>query len=296
MNKKASYSLTDHPWFWVNCFLILAYGVWSFQLQQAFSTVLDPFTRNLIEQAILTAFFLIHALSYFNPKQVLAFALICFVVSNLLENTSVVYGFPFGYFHHSTSTGPRLFNIPLLATPTYMAMGYISWMVTQVLLERFKPKQWSENIWSTALVASFVFSIWDFCNDAVFHTLNKAFFYDQPGPWFGVPVSNFLGWLFTTFIFYGLFSWYLSNQKIGPRQQQEVVEKPFWLQVILLYLLNAMAGIYRNINGKSFEVKLNNGNVWQSQTIYSSMTLTTIFTMIFISILAVSILYKQQKQ
>jgi uncharacterized membrane protein len=41
-----------------------------------------------------------------------------------------------------------------------------------------------------SIIAAFVFTMWDFSNDATFHTINKAFFYDHPGPWFGVPVSN----------------------------------------------------------------------------------------------------------
>jgi putative membrane protein len=249
-----------------------------------------------VEQALLTAFFLVSAIGYFKKNELLAFAVICFVISNLFENTSVLYGFPFGKFHHSEVTGPRLFNIPWLATPTYMAMGYVSWMVTQVILGRQKSSSWSKDLFTTPLVAAFVFSAWDFCNDAVFHTVNKAFFYDHPGPWFGVPVSNFLGWLFTTYIFYFLFTLYLSRQKVAVEPEFRGNIQPYWLQIVLLYALNACASIYRNMNGKSFEIKLDNGDVWQSQVIYTNMTLTTLFTMIFISILAVSILYKQQKQ
>jgi len=278
---------------WVLLFL---YACWSFGGQQQFSGLLSPFSRNLVEQSLLTAFFLVSAIGYFKKNELLAFAVICFIISNLFENTSVLYGFPFGKFHHSEVTGPRLFNIPWLATPTYMAMGYVSWMVTQVILGRQKRSSWSRDIFSTPLVAAFVFSSWDFCNDAVFHTVNKAFFYHHPGPWFGVPVSNFLGWLFTTFIFYSLFSLYLSRQKVNDEPEYRGIIKPYWLQIILLYALNAYASIYRNVNGKSFEIKLDNGDVWQSQIIYANMTLTTLFTMIFISIMAVSILYKQQKQ
>lgn len=271
--------------------VLLLYAGWSFGGQQMFSDTFSPFTRNLIEQSLLTIFFLVHALGYFTLRELGMFAIICFVISNLFENTSVLYGFPFGGFHHSEVTGPRLFNIPWLATPTYMAMGYVSWMVAQVLLGRQKRSSWAVDIFTTPLVAAFVFSSWDFCNDAVFHTVNKAFFYDHPGPWFGVPVSNFLGWLFTTFIFYGLFSLYLSRQK-SYENKYEGIYRPYWLQVILLYALNALASIYRNINGQSKEITLKNGDVWQSAALYSSMTLTTLFTMIFISILAVSLLYK----
>ena len=103
--------------------VIVLYAAWSFGLQRALAPVLDPFTRNLLEQSLLTVFFLIHALGQWRGRELAAFALVCFVISNLFENLSVMYGFPFGGFHHSEATGPRLFNIPWLATPTYMAMA-----------------------------------------------------------------------------------------------------------------------------------------------------------------------------
>ena len=269
----------------VGWFLLALYACWSFGLQQLFADRLSPFSRNLVEQALLTSFFLVHALGYFNLRELGAFAITCFVISNLFENTSVLYGFPFGPFHHSEITGPRLFNIPWLATPTYMALGYVSWMVTQVLLSRLGRSQWKEQIFTAPLIAAFVFSTWDLCNDAVFHTVNKAFFYHNPGPWFGVPLSNFLGWLFTTFIFYSIFSFYLSRR---PARATTVptLPKAYWLQAVMLYATNALASIYRNTNGRSFSITLDNGDTWQSQAIYTSMTIVTIFTMGFITLLA----------
>jgi hypothetical protein len=100
--------------------IVAAYAAWSFGGQQALAAVLDPFSRNLVEQSLLTAFFLVHAAGGLRAKEFAAYALICFVISNLLENLSVTTGFPFGAFHHSEATGPRLFNIPWLATPTYI--------------------------------------------------------------------------------------------------------------------------------------------------------------------------------
>jgi hypothetical protein len=42
--------------------VIELYAAWSFGLQRALALVLVPFTRNLLEQSLLTAFFLVHAL------------------------------------------------------------------------------------------------------------------------------------------------------------------------------------------------------------------------------------------
>ena len=262
------------------------YAAWSFGLQRVLASVLDPFTRNLLEQSLLTAFFLIHALGQWRGWELAAFALVCFVFSNLFENMSVMYGFPFGGFHHSEATGPRLFNIPLLATPTYMAMGYISWSVAQVLVGRTQPAHWRDRVWSAAIIAAFVFTMWDFSNDAVFHTINKAFFYDHPGPWFGVPVSNFAGWLLTTVLIYGAFGAWLAHEAKRDLPNRSLPGRVYWQQGIAMYAMVALGGIFRNLTGLAMDITLPNGDTWQSSVIYASMTLTTLFTMIFCALLA----------
>ena len=266
--------------------VIAIYAAWSFGLQRAFAAVLDPFTRNLLEQALLTAFFLMHALGQWRARELGAFALVCFVISNLFENLSVLYGFPFGGFHHSEATGPRLFNIPWLATPTYMALGYVSWSVAQVLVGRTHPAQWRGRVLSATVIAAFVFTMWDFSNDAVFHTINKAFFYDHPGPWFGVPVSNFAGWMFTTVIIFGIFGAWLARASTTDLAHRHVPGRLYWQQAIALYAVVALGGIFRNSTGRAVEITLANGDTWQSGDIYASMTLTTVFTMIFCAGLA----------
>lgn len=266
--------------------LIALYAAWSFGLQRALAGVLDPFSRNLVEQALLTAFFLTHALGQWRIRELGAYALVCFVISNLFENLSVMYGFPFGGFHHSEVTGPRLFNIPWLATPTYMAMGYISWSVAQVLIGRTHRAHWRSGVLSAAVIAAFVFSMWDFSNDAVFHTINKAFFYDNPGPWFGVPVSNFAGWLLTTFIIFGAFGAWLARATKRDDSIHDVPGLRYWQQAIAMYALVGLGGIYRNLNGRAIDITLANGDQWQSADIYAAMSLTTLFTMLFCAVLA----------
>jgi len=265
--------------------MLALYAAWSFGGQQALAPVLDPFRRNLLEQGLLTAFFLVHARGGLRSIELGAYALICFVVSNLFENTSVLTGFPFGSFHHSEATGPRLFEIPLLATPTYMAMGWVSWAVAQVLADRLAPSDFKNGAFGAALIAAFVFSMWDLCNDPVFHTMNRAFFYDHPGAWFGVPMSNFAGWLLTSGLIYGLFSvWLARRPDAGVRRTS--LPLAWWRQAIAMYALVAAAGMWRNLNGRAVEVSLSNGDVWRSADLYASMSLITVFTMGFVVLLA----------
>src|SRR5229473_6215366 len=72
----------------------------------------------------LVAFALIHGALRYRWSGILIFVVICLVVSNILENTSILTGFPFGHYHYTDALGPKLFLVPVLIGPAYFANGY----------------------------------------------------------------------------------------------------------------------------------------------------------------------------
>src|SRR5438034_8478792 len=79
-------------------------------------------------------FALIHGALRYRWSGILAFLVVCLVVSNILENTSILTGFPFGHYHYSDALGPKLFLVPVLIGPSYFATGYLAWMLANVLV------------------------------------------------------------------------------------------------------------------------------------------------------------------
>src|SRR5947209_7714537 len=57
---------------------------------------------------LAAAFALIHGALRYRWVGVLTFFVISLVVSNVLENVSILTGFPFGHYHYTASAGPRL--------------------------------------------------------------------------------------------------------------------------------------------------------------------------------------------
>jgi putative membrane protein len=102
-----------------------------------------------------------------------------------------------------------------------------------------------------------------------------------------VPVSNFAGWMFTTLIIFGAFATWLARQAKQPGISNRYPPgRLYWQQAIVLYTVVALGGIFRNAAGRAVAITLANGDTWQSADIYASMTLTTVFTMIFCAVLA----------
>ena len=84
--------------------------------------------------SISVAFALIHGAVRYGWNGIVAFVVICLVVSNILENASILTGFPFGQYHYTDALGPKLLLVPLLIGPAYFANGYFAWVIGNVLV------------------------------------------------------------------------------------------------------------------------------------------------------------------
>lgn len=265
---------------------VAIFAVWTFCAQSLLPASIDPFTRNIIEKALLSAVFISSSLCFYTAMETAVFALISFVITNLFENIGVMTGFPFGPFEHSTATGPRLFHIPWIASPMYISLAFVCWMVGLSVCGRIRRADQSTLGIFPPIVAAFVFTMWDVCNDAVFHTVNRAFFYHDPGPWFGVPASNFWGWLLmTSTLYFAVTAW--LRLRFNPSCRPEPPARVLWLP-LSAYAIIAAGGIFRNVMGVSRVVTLSNGVDWNTGDVFGSMNIATVFTMGFVIILAAS--------
>src|SRR5579884_2563394 len=55
------------------------------------------------------AFALLHGAVRYTWSGILILLVLCLVVSNVLENTSILTGFPFGHYYYTSGLGPKLF-------------------------------------------------------------------------------------------------------------------------------------------------------------------------------------------
>jgi uncharacterized membrane protein len=92
----------------------------------------------VINTATLCAFALIHASVRYRARDIAVFAVGCLVISNFMENLSIMTGFPFGQYYYSDALGPKLFLVPLLIGPAYFGTGYVAWTMANVFLDAFR--------------------------------------------------------------------------------------------------------------------------------------------------------------
>src|SRR5262249_9060354 len=153
------------------------------------------------------------------------------------ENMGVATGFPFGRYHFEVGAHlPHVGSIPIIVGPLWFGAGYFSWVVASILLDGADQRlDRPMNIIALPIVAAFVMTQWDLVMDRAESTISKAWIWHDGGADFGVPLSNYLGWLLTSWLFYLAFALYLRHSPVGwlPDRQQN---RKLLLIAILFYV------------------------------------------------------------
>src|SRR5262245_9364857 len=195
--------------------------LWVALLFFAAAVVLPVFPQILPRPALAAAqivpavvFALIHGAKIYRLRGILVFALISVALGFAMEIVGVRTGFPFGHYYFTDGMGPKLFLVPILMGPAYLGMGYVSWTVARVILGDGNSETEFAGLRVTAvpLAASFVMVAWDLSFDPALSTYGRYWVWTQGGPYFGVPMTNFLGWYLTNYLIYQAFALYLRRR------------------------------------------------------------------------------------
>lgn len=167
----------------------------------------------------LMLFSLLHAGYVLGWRHTLVFFAISAVVSWGFEQAGVATGAIYGPYHYTAVLGPKLGHVPLLIPIAWFMMIYPSYIIANLLVDgrplAFRPGI-LRLVW-LALIGGLVMTAWDLSIDPILSGPNvKAWIWHDGGPYFGVPVQNFAGWLLTTFTVYLLYRLYERAVAPGP--------------------------------------------------------------------------------
>jgi putative membrane protein len=164
-------------------------------------------------------------------------------------------------------------------------MGYFAWIVAGILLGNTGPQMSGMfEILVRPIVAAFVMAQWDVVMDPPGSTIAKAWVWHDGGGYFGVPLSNYFGWLLTSWLFYQAFAIYLGRSQLAPQPIGR--QRAFGFVAILLYLGSGITHVTPWLMGQTGEVIDAANHVWRVQDVRESAVIVMLFTMLFTSVLA----------
>jgi putative membrane protein len=155
--------------------------------------------------AIVAMCSLAHAWYSLGGRHTLAFFGLSAVISWVYEQAGVATGLVFGAYHYTDYLGARLGDVPLLIPLAWFMMIYPSYVIANVALER-RPTGTAEGmarLIRLAAVSAVVMTLWDLVIDPILSGPSvQAWIWETGGPYFGIPIQNYIGWLLTTFTVY----------------------------------------------------------------------------------------------
>ena len=261
--------------------------LWGLVALFAVETVASVFYQNLastvLQLATMIAFMFLHGVLRYRVEGIVVFAVICLVVSNIFESLGVATGFPFGPYHYTDALGPKLFYVPLMIGPAYLSVGYMAWVLATILAGDVRRGAGAFSTFATPFVAAFIMVLWDLTMDPSTSTVQKWWIWESGGGFFGVPVSNYLGWFLTVYVFMQLFALYLRARAPVPELLQP---KSYFIQAIAMYAIVALGFVLTFLVEDSAPVTDATGAAWLSGDIYETAAITGLFTMMFVVALA----------
>ena len=170
----------------------------------------------------LWLFSICHASYILGWRQALIFFALGAVISWGFEQVGVATGAIYGPYHYTEALGAKLGHVPIIIPIAWFMMIYPSYVIAN-LIGTGKPAGTGGGliriIWLSVLGAM-TMTAWDLAMDPFGSVVSDpSWIWEQGGPYFGVPLQNFIGWLLTTFtvyLVYRLIERRMGTQPLAP--------------------------------------------------------------------------------
>jgi uncharacterized membrane protein len=226
-------------------------------------------------------FAFIHGKITYRLRGIVVFMALCLGTGTFFESLSLRTGFPFGHYFFTDLMGPKLLQLPVLLALAYVGMGYLSWVVALLTVGHPNEPLRGRRVVLLPLIASFVMVAWDLSMDPVWADIDHAWVWRDGGPYLGVPVSNFLGWFLTTYIFYQAFALYARGRAAVPYPTGH------WRLPVLFYGASAAGNVLLAIPSATPSVFTDlSGRQWEVSDIIGACVLVSVFVMGAFTLLA----------
>jgi uncharacterized membrane protein len=249
-------------------------------------TALGPFAP-YATFVVLPVFGLLHGAREGGIARVIAMFVSAGVIAVLLEKLSIETGIPFGFFEHNPSMGPQIFAVPLKIGPAYFSLCYIAWMMALAITgtpARNKIARFS----LTSLLAALIVVSADICADPIGSIVANKWTFREGGGYYGIPLSNFVGWFITTFLIFVAFS--IIYVTLPARVK--AVSKWHRLTPSVIWGLMALQYVLLALRAPDLVVQDAEGWSWQARDIFEASSLIAIYAMVPIAITSATLTWR----
>lgn len=168
------------------------------------------------------AVFLLACVPHVGWRKTLLFAITGYLIAFTSEKLSITTGFPYGWYYYIDDTSQRelwVWGVPFFDSLSYVFLTYCSYATALFILSPLASKgadlitletRAIRQSWAALVLGAFLQTFLDIIIDPVALQgdrwfLGQIYGYYENGLHFGVPVSNYAGWLLTSFVLVAAF-------------------------------------------------------------------------------------------
>jgi uncharacterized membrane protein len=184
-------------------------------MEQVLQIAIGTFTMRPYVFAFL-AVYLVAAVMHLGWRTVLSFTVVGYLISFLSEVSSINTGFPYGWYYYIDATKHRelwIAGVPFFDSLSYVFLAYCSYATALLVVSPIKAGRYGlvtletrgiRKSFSVLFLAALFQVFLDIIIDPVALQgrrwfLGQIYGYREAGIHFGVPISNYVGWLLTSF-------------------------------------------------------------------------------------------------
>jgi len=166
---------------------------------------------------VFLAVYLLAAVTHLGWKKTACFTVAGYLVAFLSEFSSINNGFPYGWYYYIDTTKAQelwVAGVPFFDSLSYVFLAYCSYTTALLTVSPLKTGRWNvitlesraiRRSFGVLVLASFYQVFLDIVVDPVALQgrrwfLGQIYGYREAGIHFGVPLSNYVGWLFVSFV------------------------------------------------------------------------------------------------
>jgi len=154
---------------------------------------------------LLMLFSLTHATIALGWRHSLTFFALSAAIAWVFEQIGVETGAIYGRYYYTDVLGPKLGHVPFLIPLAWFMMIYPSYVIANLIADsrvtgsRGRP---GRLVWLSVL-SGMVMTAWDLVIDPILSgPAVRAWVWQDGGPYFDIPIQNYVGWIATTFCVY----------------------------------------------------------------------------------------------
>ena len=242
-------------------------------------------TASFMAIAMLFLFAIAHSIRRLGTRRSLVLLVSGMVIANIYENLSISTGFPFGSYHHTAASGPWLLQVPIIVGPIFYSLCYLAWTLGTMILGTGSAKRSTLRVFGLPVIGAFIATGWNLCSDPIGATIARSWVYAHSGAYYGVPLSNYLGWFLCTWTI--IQCWTLYLEKTQGEDTGPDAPLSYWYQASALWAaMGLQYPLLLLASPASRTVTDTGGWAWRSGDIIQAAVIMSIYTMIAAAVTA----------